>query len=230
MLVVVTLFVFFSILVAGGLSGIIFWCAVFPLDVVKTRMQTDAILKSERKYNNMLHAMHHMYQHEGPSVFWRGFRVSRQREGIDLWKQIRAAHSDAYFFFRRALSERFPPTQQASLHLNFHDHLWISWTVFFRCSVPYTICIFNECTLVFSREFLIISYCTFILLHEKSILLFGWDDEKVWKQKSLNWYRCITLCLLYKTFGADCCINKLELVQRICFTQFELENVHLLAK
>ena len=39
---------------AGGLGGMAYWLAIFPVDVVKSAMQTDAIVKAERKYPDML--------------------------------------------------------------------------------------------------------------------------------------------------------------------------------
>ena len=41
-------------LTAGGLGGMAYWVVIFPVDVVKSAMQTDAIVKAERKYPDML--------------------------------------------------------------------------------------------------------------------------------------------------------------------------------
>ena len=37
-------------LVAGALGGIAYWLFTYPLDVVKSAMQTDAIMPADRKY------------------------------------------------------------------------------------------------------------------------------------------------------------------------------------
>ena len=43
-----------EIVTAGGLGGMAYWVVIFPVDVVKSAMQTDAIVKVERKYPDML--------------------------------------------------------------------------------------------------------------------------------------------------------------------------------
>lgn len=39
---------------AGGIGGILYWIAVFPMDVIKSSMMTDSIIKSERQYTTIL--------------------------------------------------------------------------------------------------------------------------------------------------------------------------------
>ena len=43
-----------AVVTAGGLGGMAYWVVIFPVDVIKSAMQTDAIVKSERKYPDML--------------------------------------------------------------------------------------------------------------------------------------------------------------------------------
>lgn len=65
---------------AGGLAGIAGWVATFPMDVVKTRMQstepsaTDlaATTRSTDPYRTILSTVVHSYRAEGPKVFFRG--------------------------------------------------------------------------------------------------------------------------------------------------------------
>ncbi len=37
-----------------GLGGITYWLTIFPVDCIKSAMQTDSIIKSQRKYTTML--------------------------------------------------------------------------------------------------------------------------------------------------------------------------------
>ena len=43
-----------AVVAAGGLGGMLYWLAIFPVDVIKSAMQTDSIVKAERKYPDML--------------------------------------------------------------------------------------------------------------------------------------------------------------------------------
>ena len=43
-----------EIVTAGGLGGMAYWVVIFPVDVVKSAMQTDAIVKTDRKFPDML--------------------------------------------------------------------------------------------------------------------------------------------------------------------------------
>ena len=45
-----------SVLSAAGIAGPLYWLAIFPVDVIKSSMQTDSIIKSERVYPTMLEA------------------------------------------------------------------------------------------------------------------------------------------------------------------------------
>jgi len=58
---------------AGGVAGFSFWGLIYPFDVVKTRLQTDASDKAARKYRSILHCWRHIYKHEGIGAFWRGY-------------------------------------------------------------------------------------------------------------------------------------------------------------
>lgn len=58
---------------AGGLGGIFYWLAIYPVDVIKSAMMTDSIIPSERKYPNMISAAKTLWQEGGISRFYRGF-------------------------------------------------------------------------------------------------------------------------------------------------------------
>lgn len=45
------------VLGAAGVGGLMYWGIIFPVDVVKSAMQTDSIVKAERTYPTMLQAV-----------------------------------------------------------------------------------------------------------------------------------------------------------------------------
>lgn len=81
-------------LLCGGLTGVITWASIFPLDVVKTRVQTQipqplsptdverhALLPSQtqRERLNALQVAREAYRSEGLSVFFRGLGICSVR-------------------------------------------------------------------------------------------------------------------------------------------------------
>ena len=58
---------------AGGLGGVLYWLAVFPVDVVKSAMMTDAIDPAQRKYPSMAAAARALWAEGGVPRFFRGF-------------------------------------------------------------------------------------------------------------------------------------------------------------
>ncbi|WPT10863.1 Mitochondrial substrate carrier family protein G [Picochlorum sp. SENEW3] len=58
---------------AGGLGGIMYWLAIYPVDVIKSAMMTDSIIPSERKYPNFVSTMKSLWSEGGVGRFYRGF-------------------------------------------------------------------------------------------------------------------------------------------------------------
>ncbi|KAF1931875.1 mitochondrial carrier [Didymella exigua CBS 183.55] len=87
----------FKVLMCGGLAGIVTWASIFPLDVIKTRVQTQ-VLQPEPvrggEQHTLLHAggrqthmgaiqiARHAFQTEGASVFFRGLGICSVRAFI----------------------------------------------------------------------------------------------------------------------------------------------------
>ena len=42
------------VITAGGLGGLLYWLAIYPVDVIKSAMATDSIVPKERKYPDMM--------------------------------------------------------------------------------------------------------------------------------------------------------------------------------
>lgn len=55
----------------GGISGTAAWVVTYPLDVVKTRLQTDGV-QGQRQYSGIVDCAHKSYSKEGLKVFVRG--------------------------------------------------------------------------------------------------------------------------------------------------------------
>ena len=60
-----------SILQVG--LGSLYWALLFPADVIKSKMQSDAVLKSDRKYKSIMQSVGSLYKEGGVSCFYRGF-------------------------------------------------------------------------------------------------------------------------------------------------------------
>lgn len=74
---------------AGGIGGFCFWSIMFPIDVVKSAIQTDSIHKSERKYKGTLNTIKQLWNEGGIKRFYRGYSPCLMRSvpanGVMLW-------------------------------------------------------------------------------------------------------------------------------------------------
>jgi solute carrier family 25 carnitine/acylcarnitine transporter 20/29 len=85
-----------KVLLCGGLAGVVTWATIFPLDVVKTRLQTQgldqpacalgeqhALLRPEsEKRLGALDIAKQAYRAEGAAVFFRGLGICSVRAFI----------------------------------------------------------------------------------------------------------------------------------------------------
>jgi solute carrier family 25 carnitine/acylcarnitine transporter 20/29 len=62
-----------EILLSGGMGGIACWVASYPMDVIKSLMQTDHVDKTKRVYPTIIETAKRVYQQQGPKAFFRGF-------------------------------------------------------------------------------------------------------------------------------------------------------------
>jgi len=58
---------------AGGLGGVFYWLAIYPVDVIKSAMMTDSIDPSKRLYPNMITTAKKLWAEGGVGRFYRGF-------------------------------------------------------------------------------------------------------------------------------------------------------------
>lgn len=57
----------------GGASGTLYWIGAFPMDVVKSNLQTDDSDPNKRKYKSYIDCIQKLYQQNGFRAFTRGF-------------------------------------------------------------------------------------------------------------------------------------------------------------
>ncbi|KAK1804460.1 hypothetical protein P4O66_020467 [Electrophorus voltai] len=82
---------------AGGLAGAISWVTATPADVVKSRMQADAM--HDRKYKGIVHCIIQSYKTEGLHVFFRGAIVNAIR-GFPMSATMFLGYELSLKFFR----------------------------------------------------------------------------------------------------------------------------------
>lgn len=77
-----------KVLMCGGLAGVVTWASVFPLDVIKTRVQTQVFPSRDAAAGPLLGAPERLgavevarraYRNEGVVVFFRGLGVCSVR-------------------------------------------------------------------------------------------------------------------------------------------------------
>jgi len=61
--------------ISGVVAGLAFWIPIYPIDVIKNRIQTDGFNKSAMKYNGMFDCAKQLYKSDGILGFYRGFNA-----------------------------------------------------------------------------------------------------------------------------------------------------------
>lgn len=61
------------VMACGGLGGILYWLTIFPVDQVKSAMQTDSIHKGQRKFPSMATTVRLLWADGGLKRFYKGF-------------------------------------------------------------------------------------------------------------------------------------------------------------
>lgn len=86
-----------AILAAGGMAGAFYWISSFPIDVIKSRMQTDHLDKAQRSYANMWDCAKKMKAQYGFRSFYWGFAPCL----------LRAFPANGACFFTYELTKKF---------------------------------------------------------------------------------------------------------------------------
>nr|XP_046181169.1 solute carrier family 25 member 48 isoform X2 [Oncorhynchus gorbuscha] len=86
-----------TVWVSGGLAGSISWVTATPADVVKSRLQADAL--HARKYRGIVHCVVQSYKTEGIHVFFRGASVNAIR-GFPMSATMFLGYELSLQFFR----------------------------------------------------------------------------------------------------------------------------------
>ncbi|KAL9092238.1 MAG: hypothetical protein Q9159_000998 [Coniocarpon cinnabarinum] len=105
------------VLLCGGLAGVATWISIFPLDVIKTRVQTEATAfgaekesstksiprspGSQSRRRGALSITRDTYRHEGLRAFWRGVGVCCLRAFI-----VNGVQWNVYEWARGSLGDR----------------------------------------------------------------------------------------------------------------------------
>ena len=75
-----------ALLLAGGIAGVAGWITTFPLDLVKTRIQTASASQSKRGFFQgggvTVSMIVRSWKNEGPRVFCRGLAPTLIRYGL----------------------------------------------------------------------------------------------------------------------------------------------------
>ncbi|KAG7808833.1 hypothetical protein KL921_003915 [Ogataea angusta] len=61
-----------ELLVCGAVAGDALWISSYPLDVVKSRLQSDGFGRTSRYKGSVVEVAKHIMRHEGPLGFWKG--------------------------------------------------------------------------------------------------------------------------------------------------------------
>ncbi|CAG8723713.1 244_t:CDS:2, partial [Dentiscutata heterogama] len=65
----------------GALAGYGMWLVIYPLDMVKSKLQTDGFTPQTRKYKGILDCFSRTYRYEGLRGFFKGFGTVMLRAG-----------------------------------------------------------------------------------------------------------------------------------------------------
>lgn len=88
-----------TMLVAGGLAGVVSWVFSYPLDVIKTRLQAQTL--SSWKYNGILDCLRKSVEEGGYVVLWRGLGTAVTRAFV-----VNGAIFSAYEITLRCLFDK----------------------------------------------------------------------------------------------------------------------------
>jgi solute carrier family 25 carnitine/acylcarnitine transporter 20/29 len=88
-------------MLGGAISGPALWVMVYPMDVIKSRLQTDALDKGKRQYQGTLDCARQIFKQSGWKGFFRGLAPTLARAPISnaatfVTYEFAARHLEAY--------------------------------------------------------------------------------------------------------------------------------------
>jgi solute carrier family 25 carnitine/acylcarnitine transporter 20/29 len=66
-------------ILAASCAGVAGWATIYPLDVIKNRIQAQPGIGKDRQYKGVVDCVLKSYRAEGPTVFFRGFQFTLLR-------------------------------------------------------------------------------------------------------------------------------------------------------
>eukprot|EP00743_Colponemidia_sp_Colp-15_P001943 GILK01002115.1.p1 GENE.GILK01002115.1~~GILK01002115.1.p1 ORF type:complete len:310 (-),score=50.22 GILK01002115.1:112-1041(-) len=68
-----------ALFLSGGIGGLAYWSFIYPAEMIKTRIQSDSIVRGERQYKHFLDCFTKTYRHEGAGALFKGFSACMLR-------------------------------------------------------------------------------------------------------------------------------------------------------
>jgi solute carrier family 25 carnitine/acylcarnitine transporter 20/29 len=68
-------------LINGSTTGIVLWAATYPIDIVKSKLQTDSLDKSKREFSSAIDCVKKTFKSQGLKGFYKGFSACILRAG-----------------------------------------------------------------------------------------------------------------------------------------------------
>jgi len=91
-----------GIWISGAASGLGYWCLNYPLDVIKTSLQTDASQVQHRKYKGYIDCCRQIVQKNGLKGLWRGYVPVLFRAvpvNSSVWVAVELTRNHIYAFY-----------------------------------------------------------------------------------------------------------------------------------
>ena len=70
-----------KVMLFGAMAGYGMWLPVYPIDVIKSKLQTDSIVPAKQRYKGFMDCLRKVVQAEGAAGLYRGFTACMLRAG-----------------------------------------------------------------------------------------------------------------------------------------------------
>lgn len=70
-----------SQMISGATSGYVLWSAIYPIDIIKSKLQTDHLDKSKRVFSSAIDCVQKTWKTQGLNGFYKGFSACILRAG-----------------------------------------------------------------------------------------------------------------------------------------------------